>query len=212
MNTTFVSTTYIHRSLGQFGFRLVYGFRFALLQTAHAVNPPPDGGYPGGNTAEGQNALFSLTGGNYNTADGDILASKPHRRRLLHGYRRRDAPCEQRRQDTAIGAGALLSNTVGEENTATGAFALFSNTPAAANTAKRSNPALVKTRQATRGSNTADGAGRFESTRGEGGRRDEGTLAGALHNWRRQHGHGFSSAPTQRLRQLQHGHWPFCPG
>jgi hypothetical protein len=26
---------------------------FALVQNAQAVNPPPDGGYPGGNTAEG---------------------------------------------------------------------------------------------------------------------------------------------------------------
>ena len=36
---------------------------FGLLPKAQAVNPPPDGGYPGGNTAEGQNALFSLTTG-----------------------------------------------------------------------------------------------------------------------------------------------------
>jgi hypothetical protein len=28
-----------------------------------AVVPPPDGGYPNFNTAEGQNALFSLTTG-----------------------------------------------------------------------------------------------------------------------------------------------------
>ena len=35
-----------------------------------AVVPPPDGGYPGGNTAEGASALFSLTTGSYNTAVG----------------------------------------------------------------------------------------------------------------------------------------------
>ena len=40
---------------------------FAFSPTAHAVSPAPDGGYPGGNTAEGQNALFSLTSGGYNT-------------------------------------------------------------------------------------------------------------------------------------------------
>ena len=34
---------------------------FGSLQNTHAVNPPPDGGYPLGNTAEGEDALFSLT-------------------------------------------------------------------------------------------------------------------------------------------------------
>ena len=33
---------------------------FVLCPMAQAVSPPPDGGYAGGNTAEGQNSLFSL--------------------------------------------------------------------------------------------------------------------------------------------------------
>jgi hypothetical protein len=41
---------------------------FSLLETIKAVIPPPDGGYPGGNTAEGQNALFSLTSGGWRGA------------------------------------------------------------------------------------------------------------------------------------------------
>ena len=36
-----------------------------LLPKAQALSPAPDGGYPGRNTAEGQNALFSLTTGTY---------------------------------------------------------------------------------------------------------------------------------------------------
>jgi hypothetical protein len=45
---------------------------FALVSTTRAVNPPPDGGYPGLNTAEGQDALFSLdtSTGLANTAVG----------------------------------------------------------------------------------------------------------------------------------------------
>src|SRR5436305_2295299 len=43
---------------------------FALSPPARAVTPAPDGGYPGGNTAEGTNALFSLTTVVDNTALG----------------------------------------------------------------------------------------------------------------------------------------------
>jgi len=42
----------------------------AFLPEAGAVVPAPDGGYPGGNTAEGQNALLSLTTATNNTAVG----------------------------------------------------------------------------------------------------------------------------------------------
>lgn len=35
-----------------------------------AISPAPDGGYPGGNTAEGQAALLSLTARGFNTAVG----------------------------------------------------------------------------------------------------------------------------------------------
>jgi len=42
----------------------------AFLPKAGAVSPPPDGGYPGSNTAEGDGALQSLTSGLQNTAVG----------------------------------------------------------------------------------------------------------------------------------------------
>src|SRR5438046_10067743 len=43
---------------------------FGLSAEILAVVPAPDGGYPGNNTAEGTNALFSLTSGIDNTALG----------------------------------------------------------------------------------------------------------------------------------------------
>jgi hypothetical protein len=45
---------------------------FALSPPARAVVPAPDGGYPGQNTAEGEDALFSLDtqSGLYNTGLG----------------------------------------------------------------------------------------------------------------------------------------------
>jgi hypothetical protein len=69
---------------------------FASLQNAHAVSPAPDGGYPGGNTAEGQNALFSLSTGGYNTAAGFFSL-------------RSDAAGSF---NTGVGAGTLLANTI----------------------------------------------------------------------------------------------------
>jgi hypothetical protein len=41
---------------------------FALSPAVRAVKPPPDGGYPGQNTAEGDDALLNLTTGANNTA------------------------------------------------------------------------------------------------------------------------------------------------
>src|SRR5205809_4960077 len=84
---------------------------FALSPKAQAVVPAPDGGYPGGNTAEGASALFGLTSGIYNTAVG-WLSLKSN---------------TEGNFNAATGAGALLLNTA-DNNTATWAGALLSNT------------------------------------------------------------------------------------
>lgn len=73
------------------------------------MNPPPDGGYPGGNTAEGQAALLNLTSGTFNTAVG-LFSLRSNTQNTFN---------------TAVGAGTLLANTA-DNNTATGAGALLS--------------------------------------------------------------------------------------
>jgi hypothetical protein len=92
---------------------------FGLLRTVQAVSPPPDGGYPGGNTAEGQDALSSLTTGSDNTAIGVATL-----------YRNTEG-----NDNTASGAGALLNNTTGNYNTSIGALTLRRNTTGRDNTA-----------------------------------------------------------------------------
>jgi hypothetical protein len=83
----------------------------AFSPMAQAVSPPPDGGYPGGNTAVGYSALLTLTSGGYNTAVGWFSLGSNNEGNF----------------NTAIGAGALFANITADENTATGTGALFSN-------------------------------------------------------------------------------------
>jgi len=130
---------------------------FALWQpapNAFGVAPPPDGGYPGFNTAEGENALFlthpdvgvansafgwyslfSDTDGSFNTAlgagalvlnNGDSNTAAGAAALLLNttGI-----------QNTAVGTDAMVYNDTGNNNTAVGAFAIFSNIEGVANTA-----------------------------------------------------------------------------
>ncbi len=108
---------------------------FALVQNAQAVNPPPDGGYPGGNTAEGQNALLNLTSGIYNTALGIFSLESNTTGNLNTGVGVGTLLANAADENTATGAGALLNNTTGSQNTANGAFTLFNNTEGGSNTA-----------------------------------------------------------------------------
>jgi hypothetical protein len=110
-------------------------FCIGLLPRAQAVVPPPDGGYPGGNTAEGQNSLLSLTSGTYNTAVGFFSLSVDSTGSFNTANGAGALLSNTADENTATGAGALLSNTEGSFNTANGAFALFSNTTGDFNTA-----------------------------------------------------------------------------
>jgi Chaperone of endosialidase len=108
---------------------------FAFLQNTQAVSPAPDGGYSGGNTAEGQNALFSLTSGIYNTGIGIYSLLSLTDGKFCTGIGAGTLLANTADNNTGTGAGALLSNTTGANNTANGAFALFSNTTGTANIA-----------------------------------------------------------------------------
>src|SRR5258705_11212648 len=74
-----MTTLYLRKSISRplrwLGFVLVpmvlACFAVALAPNAFGVVPAPDGGYPGGNTAEGTDALFNLTTGGSNTAIGE---------------------------------------------------------------------------------------------------------------------------------------------
>jgi Chaperone of endosialidase len=106
----------------------------SLLPKAQAVNPPPDGAYANGNTAEGQNALFSLTMGTYNTAIGFFSLEGVRTGNFNTAVGAGSLFANLGNQNTATGAGALLSNTTGSLNTANGEAALFSNTTGLSNT------------------------------------------------------------------------------
>jgi len=85
---------------------------FGLSPAARAVDPPPDGGYPNFNTAEGDNALFSL---DVTTAIGNTAVGS-------------DAMSETRTgaSNTAVGASALFRNSA-NYSTGIGALALSEN-------------------------------------------------------------------------------------
>ena len=103
-------------------FRLFVAFTFicsVLSSVTQAVSPPPDGGYPNGNTAEGNSALRDLTTGEFNTAVGLFSLT------LNTGGD----------SNTGVGASALRNNTTGNENTAVGADALRFNITGESNTA-----------------------------------------------------------------------------
>jgi hypothetical protein len=108
---------------------------FALMSTALAVTPPPDGAYPNENTAEGENALFSLTTGIGNTGIGSSALDS-----VTDGIQNTAVGWlalerNSGSQNTAVGVAALSFNTTGDENTAVGSQTLMDNSDGTSNTA-----------------------------------------------------------------------------
>ena len=156
---------------------------FALVPSARAVSPPPDGGYPGGNTAEGFNALFNLTTGRGKTAIGEqtLYLNEEGGSNTAIGFGALHDNITSG-NNTAIGYAALYDNTTGYNNTATGVQALNKNTTGYNNMANgasaldrnttgnfnTANGFAALNRNATGSSNTADGAAAlFENTTGK---------------------------------------------
>jgi hypothetical protein len=136
-----------------------------LLPKAEAVVPPPDGGYANFTTAEGQNALFSLTSGAGNTAVGwhSLFSNTEGSFNTATGVGA--LLFNTANENTAFGAAALLFNNAGFQNTAVGAAALLNNVgftvdapnggPGSANTAVGARALVSNT---TGAGNTANGA------------------------------------------------------
>jgi hypothetical protein len=108
---------------------------FGLLPKAQAVNPPPDGGYANLTTAEGTNALNSLTSGAANTGVGWFSLSSVSTGSFNTGVGAGTLALNTADSNTATGVAALLLNTAGTENTANGTATLVNNSTGSFNSA-----------------------------------------------------------------------------
>jgi trimeric autotransporter adhesin len=107
----------------------------AVGRNAQAVSPPPDGCYTGFTTAEGCNALQSLSTGVGNTGVGwySLFGDSTGSYNTAVGAGALDL--NNADNNTAVGVAALLLNTTGIQNTATGGFALYNNSAGSGNVA-----------------------------------------------------------------------------
>jgi uncharacterized coiled-coil protein SlyX len=100
---------------------------FAFAPQTRAVSPAPDGGYPGFNTAEGDQALFLLFGGLGNTALGWRSEFSNIGASFNTGVGAGSLVLNNADANTALGTAALLLNVDGGRNTAVGAAAMVFN-------------------------------------------------------------------------------------
>ncbi|TMP90155.1 MAG: hypothetical protein E6L08_13590 [Verrucomicrobia bacterium] len=130
-------------------------FGLSPIPKAFGVTPAPDGGYANENTAEGTNALLSLTTGTHNTATGfqALFSNTTGGANTATGHNTLVSNTTGN-DNTANGGGVLASNTSGSENTAGGHHALNSNTIGSNNTATGS---VALTFNTTGNNNTANG-------------------------------------------------------
>src|SRR5882724_11791056 len=116
---------------------------FALSPPARAVVPAPAGGYFNDNTAEGEDALFSLTTGFGNTAVSfrALFNTTTGSRNTANGGFSLSFSTTGN-DNTANGQSSLLSNTTGDANTSNGVRALQGNLTGFNNTATGVNALL----------------------------------------------------------------------
>src|SRR5215472_8225656 len=117
-------------------FLIAFGLAcFGLLPLVRAVSPTPDGCFPNFTTAEGCDALQSLTTGAGNTAIGWRSIFSSSIGSFNTGVGAGALVLNTADSNTAVGTAALLLNTTGTENTAIGTAALLNNTTGGNNTA-----------------------------------------------------------------------------
>ena len=110
---------------------------FGLSPTARAVVPAPDGGYPGFNTAEGQNALFNLTigGGFWDTAIGAQALHNATTGSFNTAVGLNALYFNNGNNNVAVGSQTLQQNLTGGSNVGVGLQALYNNSSGNMNTA-----------------------------------------------------------------------------
>jgi len=126
----------------------------AFLPRARAISPAPDGCYPNFTTAEGCDALSSLTIGAGNTALGWRSLFLTTTGSFNTGVGGGALALNNGSSNTAAGVAALLLNTSGAQNTAVGTDSLVFNDTGSNNTGTGYFSLMNNT---TGGSNTATG-------------------------------------------------------